>query len=102
VHEVTVITVNVATEKQHGDYWILDTCPTNHVTRNRYHFEPINPMGKREYHVKTANNHLVDAKGSGMISFNIDRLSAKPAKIKLQHVLNVPACGTKTVSLSSS
>jgi len=50
-------------------------------------------MAKGEHQVKTANNNLVDAKGSGTISFYVDRPSAKPAKIVLQDVLYVPACG---------
>jgi len=32
VHEGTVITVNVATEKKLADYWILDTGAANHIT----------------------------------------------------------------------
>jgi hypothetical protein len=49
------------------------------------------PRGERQ--VWTANNDLVDAEGSGMIIFNVDRPIAKPAKIVLQHILYVPACG---------
>jgi hypothetical protein len=94
VHEDMVITVNVVTEKQPADSWILDTGATNHVIGNRHIFEFFNPMAKGEHQVKTANNNLVDAEGSGTISFYIDRPSAKPAKIVLQHVLYVPAGGT--------
>ena len=97
VHEDTVITVNVATEKQPADYWILDTGATNHVTGNRHLFESFHPMAKGEHQVKTANNNFVDAEGSGTISFYVDRPSAKPAKIMLQHVLYVPACGTNNL-----
>jgi len=93
VHQDTVITVNVATEKQPADYWILDTGVTNHVTGNRHLFSSFNPMGNGEHQVKTANNNLVDAEGSGTISFSVDRPSAKPPKIVLQHVVYVPACG---------
>jgi hypothetical protein len=51
-------------------------------------------MATGEHQVITANNYLVDAKGSGTISFNVNRPIAKPAKIVLQHLLYVPACGT--------
>jgi len=94
VHEGTVITVNVATKKQPADYWMLDTGATNQVTGNRHLFKSIHPMAKGEHQVKTANNNLVDAEGSGTISFYLDRPRAQPAKIVLQHVLYVPACGT--------
>jgi hypothetical protein len=97
VHADTVITVNVATEKQPADYWILDTGATNHVTGNRHLFESFHPMAKGEHQVKTANNNFVDAEGAGTISFYVDRPSAKPAKIVLQHVLYVPACGTNNL-----
>jgi len=93
-HEDTVITVNVATEKQPADYWILDTGATNHVTGNRHLFESFHPMAKGEHEVKTAHNKFVNAEGSGMTSFYIDRPCGKPAKIVLQHVLHVPVCGT--------
>jgi hypothetical protein len=62
----------VATEKQPPDYWILDTGATNHVTGNCHIFESFNPMATGGHQVKTANNHLVDAEGSGMITFYID------------------------------
>jgi len=54
-------------------------------------------MAKRDHQVKTANKNLVNAEGSGTISFNVDRPSAKPGKIVLQHVLYVPACGTNNL-----
>jgi hypothetical protein len=54
-------------------------------------------MAKGEHQVKTVNNNLVDAKGSGTISFYVNRPSAKPATIVLQHVLYVPACGTNNL-----
>jgi hypothetical protein len=44
-----------------------------------------------EHQVKTANNNLVNAEASGTISFYVDRPSAKPANIVLQHVLYVPS-----------
>jgi len=97
VHEDTVITVNVATEKQPADYLILYTGATNHVTGYRHLFESFHSMAKGEHHVKTANNNLVDAEGAGTISFYVDRPSAKPTKIVLQHVPYVPACGTNTL-----
>ena len=97
IKEDTVITVDVATEKQPADYWILDTGATNQVTGNRHLFESFHPMAKGEHQVKTANNNVLDAEGSGMISFYVDRPSAKPAKIKLQHGLYVPACGTNNL-----
>jgi len=49
VHEDMVITINVATEKQPADYWILDTGATNHITRNRHLFESCKPMVNVEY-----------------------------------------------------
>jgi hypothetical protein len=97
INEDTVITVNVATEKQPADYWILDTGATNHVTGNSHLFESFYPMAKGEHQVKTANNNVIDAEGSEMISFYVDTPSTKPAKIMLQHVLYVPACGTNNL-----
>ena len=97
VHEDTVITFTVATEKQPADNWILDTGATNHVTGNHHLFESLNHMAKGEHQVKTANNKIVDAEGSGTISFYVDRPSAKPAKIVLRHVFYVPACGTNNL-----
>jgi len=96
-HEETVITVNVATEKQPADYWILDTGATNHHTGNRHYFESFHLMAQGQHQVKTANNNLVDAESSGTISFYVDRPSAKLAKIVLQHVLYVPACSTNNL-----
>jgi len=78
-----VITVNVATEKQPADYCILDSGATTDVTGNRHLFESFNPMAKGEHQVKTANNNLLVAEGSGTISFHVNRPSAKPAKIVL-------------------
>ena len=54
-------------------------------------------MAKGEHQVKTANNSFVDAEGSGTITFYGDRPNAKPAKIVLQHVLYVTACGTNSL-----
>jgi hypothetical protein len=54
-------------------------------------------MAKGEHQVKTANNSFVDAEGSGTITFYVDRPNAKPAKVVLQHVLYVPACGTNNL-----
>jgi len=89
----SMITVNVASANRSADYWILDTGATNHVTSNRHLFETFHPMAKGENQVKTANNSFVDAKGSGTITFYVDRPNAKPAKIVLQHGLYLPACG---------
>ena len=80
-----------------ADYWILDIGPTNHVTGNRHLFETFHPTAKGEHQVKTATNSFVDAEGSGTIMFYVDRPNAKPAKIVLQHVLYVPACGTNNL-----
>jgi len=90
----SVITVNVASANRSADYWILDTGATNHVTGNCHLFETFHPMAKGEHQVKTVNNSFVDAEGSGTIMFYFDRPNAKPAKIVMQDVLYVPACGT--------
>jgi hypothetical protein len=87
VHQDTVIKVNVATEKQPADYWIRDTGATNHVTGHCHLRESFNPMASGEHQVKTANNILFNATGSGTISFYVDRPSANPTKIVLQHIL---------------
>jgi hypothetical protein len=87
----------MALANRSADYWILDTSATNHVTGNRHLFEPFHSMAKVEDQVKTANNSFVDAEGSGTITFYVDRPNAKPAKIVLQHVLYVPACGTNNL-----
>jgi len=50
-------------------------------------------MAKGEHQVNTANNSFVDAEGSGTITFYLDGQNAEPAKIVLQPVLYVPACG---------
>ena len=92
-----MITVNVASANRSVDYWILDTRATNHVTGNRHLFETIHSMARGEHQVKTANNSCVDAQGSGTITIHVDRPNAKPAKIVLQHVLYVPACGTNNI-----
>jgi len=97
VHEDTVIMVNVAKQKHPGDYCMLDTCARNHITGNRHLFESFHPMAKGEHPGRTANKTLVDATGSGMIAFHIDGPSEKPAKILLQHVLYVPACGANNL-----
>jgi len=93
----SVITVNVASANRSADYWILDTGATNHVTGNRHLFETFHSMAKGEHLVTTANNHSVDAGDSGTIWFFVDRPNAKPAKIVLQQVLYVPACGTNNI-----
>jgi len=90
----SAITVDVASANQSADYWILDTGATNHVTGNRHLFATFHPMAKREHQVKATNNCCVDAEGSGTITLYVDKPNAKPAKIVLQHVLYVPACGT--------
>jgi hypothetical protein len=89
-----VITVNVALANRAADYWILDTGATHHVTGNHHLFETFQPMAKGDDQVKRADNRFVDAEGSGTFTFYVDRPNAKPAKIVLQHVLYVPACGT--------
>jgi len=89
--------VSVATETEPAEYWILDTSGTNPVSGNRHLFEYFNLMAKGKHQVKTANNDLVNSEGSGMISFYVDRPSAKPAKIVLQYVLYVPPCGTNNI-----
>ena len=94
VYEDTLITVNVATETQPADYWILDTSVIHHVTGNRHLFKSFHPMAKGQKQVKTANNKLGNGEGSGTIRFNVDRPSAKVANIVLQHVLYVPPCST--------
>jgi len=43
------------------------------------------------------NNSLVEAKGSGTISFYVYRTNAKPGNIVLQHVLYVTACATNNL-----
>jgi len=93
----SVITVNVVSANRSADYWILDTGATNHVTGNRHLFETFHPMAMGEHQVKTANNSFVDAEGSGTITFYVDRPNEKPAKIVVQHVLYVPACGTNNL-----
>ena len=93
----SVITFNVALANRSAEYWILDTGATIHVTSNRHLFETFHPMAKGEHQVKMANNNFVDAEGSGTILFYFDRPKAKPAKIILQHVLYVPACGTNNL-----
>ena len=47
--------------------------------------------------MKIANNSFVNTEGSETITFYVDRPNAMPAKIVLQHVLNVPACGTNNL-----
>jgi len=93
----SVITVNVASANRSADYWIIATGATNHVTGNRHLFETFHSMAKGEHQVKTANNSFIDAEGSGTSTFYVDRPNAKPAKILLQHVLYVPACGTNNL-----
>jgi hypothetical protein len=75
--------VNVASANRSRDYWILDTGATNYVTGNHHLFEIFHPMVKVEHQVKTANNSVVDAKGSGTITLYVDRPNANPAKIVL-------------------
>jgi len=82
-------------------YRMAVTCPQSRVavtvTRNSHLFESFQPMAKGEQQVKTANNNFVDSKGSGTISFYFGRPWVKPAKIVLQHILHVPACGTNNL-----
>jgi hypothetical protein len=92
-----VITVNVATGKDPADYRILDTGATNHINGHHHLLESFHPMVTGEPQVKTANNNFVDTKGSGMVTFTLDRPSAKPEKIMLQHLLYVPASGTNNL-----
>jgi len=54
-------------------------------------------MAKAEHQVRTANNSFVDAEGSRSITFYVDRTNAKPAKVVLQHVLQVPASGANNL-----
>jgi hypothetical protein len=93
----SVITVDVASTNRPADYWIQDTGATNHVTGNRHLFESFQPMPKGEHQVNTASNSLIDAIGTGIISFWAERPNAKPVKVTLQHVLYVPACGTNNL-----
>jgi len=93
----SVITVNVASANQSADHWILDTRAKNQVTSNHHLFQTIHSMAQRTQHVKTANIRIVDAEGSGTITFYVDRPNWKPAKIVLQHVLYVPACRTNNL-----
>jgi hypothetical protein len=93
----SVITVNVASANRSADYVILDTGATNHVTGNCPLVENFHSMAKGEHQVKTANNSFVDDKGSGTITFYVDRPNAKPAKIVLQHVVYVATCGTNNL-----
>jgi len=93
----SVITGNLAAAIQSADYWILGTGVTNHVTGNHHLSETSHPMAIGEDQVKTANNSLFDAKGSGTSSFYVDRPNANPANIVLQDILYVPACGTNNL-----
>jgi hypothetical protein len=68
-----------------------------HVTNNHHLFESFHPMVKGELQVKTANINFVDAEGAGIISFFVNGPNAKPARIVLQYVLYVPACGTNNL-----
>ena len=52
VHEDTVITVNVATEKHPADCWILHTCETNHVTGNCLLFQSFHPMANESIRLR--------------------------------------------------
>jgi len=61
VHEDTVIMLNVASEKQPANCWILNTSTTHNVTGNHHLFQSFHPMAKDEHQVKTANNNLVNA-----------------------------------------
>jgi hypothetical protein len=97
VIEDTVITVNVATENQPADYWIFVTGARNHITGNRHLVKFFHPMAKGEHQVKIAINDFVDAKGSGLITVNVDTPSAKLAMIMLHPILYEPACGTNNL-----
>jgi hypothetical protein len=91
----SMVTINMASALASSDYWILDSGATNHVTGNRHLFESASfqPMAEGEHRVKTANNSLVDAKGTGTVSFFVEKPGMKPAKITLQNVLYIPECG---------
>jgi len=91
----SMVTINRALALASSDYWILDSGATNHVTGNRHLFESASfqPLAKGEHQVKTANNSLVDATGSGTVSFFVEKPGMKPAKITLQNVLYIPECG---------
>jgi len=93
----SVITLNVESANRSADYWILDTGATNHIPGNCHLFETFHSMAKGEHQFKRANNSFFDAEGSGTITFYVDRPNAKPAKIVMQHVLHVPACGTNNL-----
>lgn len=89
-----VITVNVESANWFTDYWILVTGWTNHGTSNRHLFGMFHPIEKAKHQVTTENNRFVPAKVSGTTMVDVDRPSAKPAKIFLQPALYVPACST--------
>jgi hypothetical protein len=92
-----VITVGVVSKNRLSDYWIQDTGAMNYVTGNRHLFESFEPMGKGEHQVKTANVTLVDAEGTGTITFYANRPNAEPAKVTLQNILYVLMCSTNNL-----
>jgi hypothetical protein len=92
-----MIMFNVTSANRSANYWILATSAPNHVTGNPHLFETFHPMAKGAHQVKTTNNSFVDAKGSGTITFHVDRPSAQSAKIALQPVLYVPASGANNL-----
>jgi hypothetical protein len=96
VTESSPIAVNIASANQSTDYWVFDADATSHVTGNRHFFgsSSFKPIARGEYQVKMAGNRLVDAEGSGNVSFHVDCLTmgANLAQITLQHVPYVPAC----------
>jgi hypothetical protein len=51
-------------------------------------------MATGEHQVKMANNSFINAKGSGTITFFVERPNVKSAKIIRQDVLYMAACGT--------
>jgi hypothetical protein len=62
-----LVTVIVSSANRSGNYWILDTGATNHITGNCHCFEIFHREAKGEHQVKTAHNSFVNAKGSGTI-----------------------------------
>jgi hypothetical protein len=92
-----VITVYVASTNRTADCWIPDTGASNHLTGNRHLFESFHTVALGEHHIKMVHNSFVDARGSRTITVWFDRANANPAKIILQHVIHVPACGSNNL-----
>jgi len=94
-----MVTMNMVSAVASSDYWILDSGATNYVTGNRHLFEwaSFQLSAEGEHQVRTANNCLVDAKDSGMVSFFVEKPGMKLAKITLQNVLYIQECGTNNL-----